>query len=95
MKLGGVLGIDDFAILEGHTCNTGLHDLRGDSLLDIILGRTSKELLAYYENHPAMGLLNPVAVVMDLAYFSRSRGNLEARSWESPSEILNRSLHLE
>jgi transposase len=53
VKLGGVLGIDDFAIREGHTCNTGLHDLRGDSLLDIILGRTSKELLAYYENHPA------------------------------------------
>ncbi|KTD84711.1 hypothetical protein UQ64_23990 [Paenibacillus etheri] len=69
--------------------------MRGDSLLDIILGRTSKELLAYYENHPAMGLLNPVAVVMDLAHFPCSRGKLEARSWELLSEILNRSLHLE
>jgi transposase len=62
-----VLGIDDFAIRKGHTYNTGLHDLRGEAFLDIIPGRTLKELLTYYENHPTLGLLNPVAVVMDLA----------------------------
>lgn len=62
-----VLGIDDFAIRKGHTYNTGLHDLRGNALLDVIPGRTTEELHTYYRNNPVLGTLKPVAVVMDLA----------------------------
>src|SRR5690606_10408207 len=43
-----VLGIDDFAIRKGHTYNTGLHDLKGGTFLDIIPGRTLEELRDYY-----------------------------------------------
>ncbi|WP_285398114.1 hypothetical protein [Lysinibacillus sp. fls2-241-R2A-57] len=39
-----VLGLDDFAIRKGHTYNTGLHDLRNGTFLDIIPGRTILEL---------------------------------------------------
>lgn len=62
-----VLGIDDFAIRKGHTYNTGLHDLRGGTFLDIIPGRTLEELHSYYQEHPLWTDLQPVAVVMDLA----------------------------
>ena len=31
-----VLGMDDFSIRKGHTYNTGLHDLRNGTLLDIL-----------------------------------------------------------
>ena len=62
-----VLGIDDFAIRKGHTYNTGLHDLRGGTFLDVIPGRTLEELRAYYQEHPQWAELQPVAVVMDLA----------------------------
>lgn len=62
-----VLGMDDFAIRKGHTYNTGLHDLRGGSFLDIIPGRTMQELEQYYEQHPEWGELQPTAVVLDLA----------------------------
>jgi transposase len=34
-----VLGIDDFAIRKGHTYNTGIHHLKGETLLDILPGR--------------------------------------------------------
>lgn len=64
---GLVLGIDDFAIRKGHTYNTGLHDLRGGYFLDIIPGRTGEELQAYAEKHTVFKVLNPVAIVMDLA----------------------------
>lgn len=62
-----VLGIDDFAILKGHTYNTGLHDLRGGSFLDVIPGRRLNELRSYYQENPQWKDLQPVAVVMDLA----------------------------
>ena len=62
-----VLGIDDFAIRKGHTYNTGLHDLRHGTFLDIIPGRTIEELQAYFSTQPTLCALNPVAIVMDLA----------------------------
>lgn len=62
-----VLGIDDFAIRKGHTYNTGLHDLRGGTFLDIIPGRTLEELRSYYQENPLWTELQPAAVVMDLA----------------------------
>lgn len=34
-----VLGIDDFAIKKGHTYNTGFHNMRGDTMLDLLAGR--------------------------------------------------------
>lgn len=64
---GLVLGIDDFAIRKGHTYNTGIHDLRGETLLDVLPGRTLEDLRSYTQSHPAFATLQPKAVVMDLA----------------------------
>lgn len=64
---GLVLGIDDFAIRKGHRYNTGLHDLRGSTFLDVIPGRTIAELQSYYQEQPIWQTLNPIAMVMDLA----------------------------
>lgn len=47
-----VLGIDDFAIRKGHTYHTGLHDLRGETFLDVFPGRTLEELRSYYQENP-------------------------------------------
>jgi transposase len=41
---GLVLGVDDFAIKKGHTYNTGIHDLKGGMLLDILPGRKLDDL---------------------------------------------------
>jgi transposase len=64
---GLVLGVDDFAIKKGHTYNTGIHDLRGGTLLDILPGRKLDELREYAQQHPDFLQLTPKAVVMDLA----------------------------
>ncbi|MNW26114.1 Transposase [compost metagenome] len=62
-----VLGVDDFAIRKGHTYNTGIHNLRGETLLDILPGRKLEDLRTYMRQHPTFRLLRPKAVVMDLA----------------------------
>lgn len=62
-----VLGVDDFAIKKGHTYNTGIHNLKGETMLDLLPGRKLEELRAYAQAHPDFLLLNPKAVVMDLA----------------------------
>jgi len=62
-----VLGVDDFAIKKGHTYTTGIHNLKGETMLDLLPGRKLEELRAYSEEHPGFLLLNPKAVVMDLA----------------------------
>lgn len=62
-----VLGIDDFAIKKGHSYNTGIHNLKGETMLDLMQGRKLVDLRAYAIEHPAFLLLNPKAVVMDLA----------------------------
>lgn len=64
---GLVLGVDDFAIKKGHTYNTGIHNLKGETMLDLLPGRKLEELRAYAQGHPGFLLLNPKAVVMDLA----------------------------
>jgi transposase len=64
---GLVLGVDDFAIKKGHTYNTGIHDLKGEMMLDLIPGRKLEDLRAYAQLHPDFLLLSPKAVVMDLA----------------------------
>ena len=61
-----ILGIDDFAIRKGHNYNTGIHDLSGETFLDVIPGRTIEELKKYFVDSP-LALLNPKAIVMDLA----------------------------
>lgn len=33
-----VLGVDDFANKKGHTYNTGIHNLKGEAMLDLLLG---------------------------------------------------------
>ncbi|WHI59802.1 ISL3 family transposase [Mammaliicoccus lentus] len=63
-----VLGIDDFAVRKGHTYNTGIHDLKGGNMLDIISGRTTEDLRNFQESSSYIHALNPVAVVMDLSY---------------------------
>ncbi|WP_228548390.1 ISL3 family transposase [Sporosarcina obsidiansis] len=62
-----VLGIDDFAIRKGHTYNTGLHDLRNGTFLDVIKGRTINELETYFHTQYSLCALKPRAIVMDLA----------------------------
>jgi transposase len=62
-----ILGIDDFAIRKGHNYNTGIHDLRGESLVGIAEGRTIAELRTYMAKNPGIARLKPYAVVMDLA----------------------------
>lgn len=64
-----VLGIDDFAIRKGHTYNTGIHDLRNGTLLEIIPGRKLEELRKHKEVNPKLFELKPYAVVMDLASY--------------------------
>lgn len=62
-----VLGGDDFAIRKGQTYNSGIHNLRRETLLDILPGRKLEELRAYARQHPEFLALRPKAVVMDLA----------------------------
>lgn len=61
-----VLGVDDFAIRKGHTYNTGIHDLRGETILSILPGRKRENLHEYAKQHPDFLSLQPKAVVMDL-----------------------------
>lgn len=63
-----VLGIDDFAVRKGHSYNTGIHDLKGGNLLDIIPGRKTEDLQRFANKSSYIHALNPVAVVMDLSY---------------------------
>lgn len=62
-----VLGIDDFAIKKGHTYNTGIHNLRGETMLDLWAGRKLEDLREYAQANPRFLALKPKAVVMDLA----------------------------
>jgi transposase len=62
-----VLGVDDFATRKGHTYNTGIHDLKGETMLDLLPGRKLEDLRAYAQQHPNFLGLKPKAVVMDLA----------------------------
>ncbi|QTH46737.1 ISL3 family transposase [Cohnella sp. LGH] len=62
-----VLGVDDFAIKKGHTYNTGIHNLKGETMLDLLPGRKLEALRAYAQAHPEFLRLDPKAVVMDLA----------------------------
>ncbi|OAB41860.1 hypothetical protein PGLA_14785 [Paenibacillus glacialis] len=64
---GLVVGVDDFAIKKGHNYNTGIHDLRGETMLDLLPGRKLEDLWAYAQQHPEFQKLVPKAVVMDLA----------------------------
>ena len=66
-NVGLVLGIDDFAIKKGHTYNTGIHNLRGETMLDLLAGRKLEDLRTYACKHPDFLKLKPKAVVMDLA----------------------------
>jgi transposase len=62
-----VIGMDDFAIRKGHTYNTGIHDLRNGTLLEIIPGRKLEELRSHKKVNPKLFELQPFAIVMDLA----------------------------
>jgi len=62
-----ILGVDDFSIRKGHKYNTGIHDLRGESLLGIAKGRTLEELDEYMNKNQIIKSLTPFAIVMDLA----------------------------
>lgn len=62
-----MLGIDDFAIKKGHTYNTGIHNLRGETMLDLWAGRKLEDLREYAQANPHFLALKPKTVVMDLA----------------------------
>lgn len=62
-----VIGIDDFAIRKGHSYNTGIHDLRNETLLHLVKGRKLNELYEDREKNPHIYDIQPVAIVMDLA----------------------------
>ncbi|WP_281884151.1 transposase [Paenibacillus sp. YYML68] len=62
-----ILGIDDFSIKKGHRYNTGIHNLRGATMLDVMPGRKLDDLRKYASEHPRFRMLKPKAVVMDLA----------------------------
>ena len=62
-----IIGIDDFSIRKGHNYNTGIHDLRGESMLGIAKGRTLEELDRCMHKNPSIKALDPFAIVMDLA----------------------------
>lgn len=62
-----MLGIDDFAIKKGHTYNTGIHNLKDETMLDLLPGRKLDDLLANSREHPQFRMLSPKAVVMDMA----------------------------
>ena len=64
-----VLGMDDFAIRKGHTYNTGIHDLRNGTLLEIIPGRKLEELRKHKSINPKLFELEPFAIVIDLAQY--------------------------
>ena len=59
--------MDDFAIRKGHTYNTGIHDLRNGTLLEIIPGRKLEELRNHKNTNPQLFELKPFAIVMNLA----------------------------
>ena len=47
--------------------NTGVHNLKGETMLDLLPGRKLEDLRLYAKGHPDFLLLNPKAVVIDLA----------------------------
>lgn len=49
-----VLGIDGFAIKKGHTYNTRIHNLKGETMLDLLPGRKLDDLRAYASEHPSL-----------------------------------------
>nr|WP_262384657.1 transposase [Paenibacillus terrae] len=52
---------------KGHTYNTGIHNLKGEAMLDLLPGRKLEDLRTYASNHSDFLLLKPKAVDMDLA----------------------------
>jgi transposase len=46
---------------------TGIHDLKGETMLDLLSGRKLEDLRAYAQKHPNFLQLKPKAFVMDLA----------------------------
>ncbi|MCE5221065.1 MAG: transposase [Clostridium sp.] len=52
--------MDDFAIRKGHTYNTGIHDLRNGTLLEIIPGRKLEELRKHKNINPNLFELEPL-----------------------------------
>lgn len=61
-----VLGIDDFAVKKALTFNTGIHNLRGVTMQDLLAGHKLEDLRAYARQYPDFLALNPKAVVMGL-----------------------------
>ncbi|NEW09876.1 transposase [Paenibacillus sp. SYP-B3998] len=56
---GLVLGVDDFAIKKGHTYNTGIHNHRGETMLDLLPGRKLEDLRSYAAAHQTSVICAP------------------------------------
>ena len=59
-----VIGIDDFAIRKGHTYNTGIHDLKNETLLHILPGRKLVDLQKDKNKFPEIYDIKPTAILM-------------------------------
>ena len=64
-----IIGINDFAIRKGHSYNTGIHDLRNETLLHLVKGRKLNELREDRVKHPQIYEIQPIAIVMDLVKY--------------------------
>jgi transposase len=60
-----VLGIDEFSVRKGQRYATGLHDLRGRRVLDVIAGRTQEKVQRALERLPSPEAVKVVS--MDMA----------------------------
>jgi transposase len=62
------LGIDDFSLRRGQRYATGLHDLDGRRVIDVVEGRTSAAVVAALERLPAPEAVTAVSMDMSAAY---------------------------
>ncbi|WP_455810438.1 hypothetical protein [Clostridium butyricum] len=47
-----IIGIDDFVIRKGYSYNTGIHDLRNETLLHLVKGRKLNDLRQDEQKNP-------------------------------------------
>jgi len=64
-----VLGVDDFASKKGHTDNTGIHNLKGETMLDLLPGRKLDDLRAYARQHPDFLIIISAVLIIPMSLY--------------------------